>query len=76
MSGGRNGGTTKAKAFNGINSKRLYQTPVEFFSADTFKNSTGVLDKKGILLNGNLMNQCKCVEIRGVSECEGWVLSD
>ena len=28
---GRDGGTTKAKAYNGINSRRFYQTPVESF---------------------------------------------
>ncbi|XP_031572211.1 uncharacterized protein LOC116306318 [Actinia tenebrosa] len=53
--GGRNGGHTLKKAYNGTNSKRYYQTPVEFFSgnevgsgaADTTRNSVGVLDKKG-----------------------------
>ena len=62
--GGRDGGTTKAKAYNGINSRRFYQTPVEFFSggevgsdaADTTKNSVGVLDKKGISLNSDWKN--------------------
>ena len=63
--GGRNGGKTKEKAYNGINSKRFYQTPVELFSggeigtdaADTTKNSVGVLDKKGKFLK-LLIKQC------------------
>lgn len=54
---GRNGGTDKAKAYNGTNSKAYYYTPVEFFSgnevahdaADTTRKATGVLDRQGNL---------------------------
>ena len=53
--GGRYGGRTPDKAYNGTNSKKYYQTPSAFFSgqeistdaADTTKNSVGVLDKNG-----------------------------
>lgn len=53
--GGRNGGKTKEKAYNGSHTKLFYRTPVEFFSgaevgadaADTTKGSVGVLDKSG-----------------------------
>ncbi|KAL9989562.1 hypothetical protein ACROYT_G004124 [Oculina patagonica] len=53
--GGRYGGRTPDKAYNGTNSKKYYQTPSAFFSgqevstdaADTTKNSVGVLDKDG-----------------------------
>ena len=53
--GGRNGGMTPQKAYNGTNSRKYYQTPVEFFSgaevgsgaADTTKGSVGVLDRQG-----------------------------
>ena len=53
--GGRNGGTTPDKAYNGINSKKYYQTPSAFFSgkevstdaADTTRNSVGVLNRNG-----------------------------
>ncbi|KAJ7378068.1 hypothetical protein OS493_024730 [Desmophyllum pertusum] len=53
--GGRNGGNTPDKAYNGTNSRKYYQTPSAFFSglevstdaADTTRNSVGVLDKKG-----------------------------
>ncbi|KAL8617976.1 hypothetical protein ACOMHN_058060 [Nucella lapillus] len=54
---GRNGQTTKEKAYDGINSKAYYLTLVEFFSgaevahdpADTTKAATGVLDRQGNL---------------------------
>jgi len=54
--GGRNGGFSVNEAYNGTNSRKFYQTPVEFFSgnevgsgaADTTRNAVGVLDKKGI----------------------------
>jgi hypothetical protein len=60
--GGRNGGQSLDKAFNGTNGVKFYQTPVEFFSgnevgagaADTTKNSVGVLDRKG---NGIFKNK-------------------
>ncbi|XP_078367031.1 uncharacterized protein LOC144651043 [Oculina patagonica] len=53
--GGRNGGRTPDKAYNGTNSKKYYQTPSAFFSgqevstdaADTTQGSVGVLDKNG-----------------------------
>ncbi|XP_032234276.2 uncharacterized protein LOC116616310 [Nematostella vectensis] len=53
--GGRNGGQTPNKAYNGTNSRVYYQTPVEMFlgreveknSADTTRKSVGVLDKQG-----------------------------
>ncbi|KAJ7378062.1 hypothetical protein OS493_024724 [Desmophyllum pertusum] len=53
LQGGRNGGKTPDKAYNGTNSKKYYQTPSTFFSglevssdaADTTKNNVGVLDK-------------------------------
>ena len=53
--GGRNGGRTPEKAYNGTNSKKYYQTPSAFFSgkevssdaADTTQGSVGVLDKNG-----------------------------
>ncbi|KAJ7378069.1 hypothetical protein OS493_024731 [Desmophyllum pertusum] len=53
--GGRNGGNTPDKAYNGINSKKYYQTPSAFFSglevsseaADTTENNVGVLNKTG-----------------------------
>ena len=53
---GRNGGKTEKKAFDGIHSRKFYQTPVEFFSgvevapdaADTTQNSVGVLNRKGM----------------------------
>ena len=49
---GRNGGKTKAKAYNGVNSRIYYVTPNEFFAgtethvdaADTRKGAVGVLD--------------------------------
>lgn len=52
---GRNGGLTKDKAFDGVNSKTYYLTPNEFFSgtethtdaADTTRKSVGVLDPEG-----------------------------
>jgi hypothetical protein len=54
--GGRNGGRSFIKAYNGTNSRKFYQTPVEFFSggevgvnaADTTRNAVGVLDKEGM----------------------------
>ncbi|KAL9989560.1 hypothetical protein ACROYT_G004122 [Oculina patagonica] len=53
--GGRNGGRTPEKAYNGTNSKKYYQTPSAFFSgqevstdaADTTQGSVGVLNKNG-----------------------------
>ena len=53
--GGRNGGRTPAKAYNGTNSKKFYLTPDAFFTgeevntdaADTTRKSVGVLDRKG-----------------------------
>ncbi|XP_048585291.1 uncharacterized protein LOC116604390 [Nematostella vectensis] len=53
--GGRNGGKTLAKAFNGTHSRAFYMTPTEFFSgeevgtgaADTTKGAVGVLDRSG-----------------------------
>ncbi|PFX28133.1 hypothetical protein AWC38_SpisGene7133 [Stylophora pistillata] len=53
--GGRSGGRTPDKAYNGTNSKKYYQTPSAFYtgqeistdSADTAKNSVGVLDRDG-----------------------------
>lgn len=53
--GGRNGGKTKAKAYNGTHSRAYYLTPAEFFTggevgtdaADTTKIAVGVLDRKG-----------------------------
>ena len=55
--GGRYGGRTPEKAYNGTNSKKYYRTPSAFFSgrevsadaADTTKNSVGVLDKNGVV---------------------------
>ena len=55
--GGRHGGRTPDKAYNGTNSKKYYQTPSAFFTgqeissdaADTTKNSVGVLDRNGML---------------------------
>ena len=55
--GGRFGGRTPEKAYNGTNSKKYYQTPAAFYSggevssdaADTTKNSVGVLDRKGVV---------------------------
>ncbi|XP_041361296.1 uncharacterized protein LOC121377385 [Gigantopelta aegis] len=52
---GRNGGLTMDKAYDGINSKYYYKTPVEFFhggevqkdAADTAKGQVGVLDPQG-----------------------------
>ena len=52
---GRNGGKTKAKAYDGVNSRIYYITPNEFFAgtethvdaADTTKGSVGVLDPTG-----------------------------
>ena len=54
--GGRYGGRTPERAYNGTNSKKYYLTPSAFFSgkevssdtADTTKNSVGVLDRNGI----------------------------
>jgi hypothetical protein len=51
----RNGGKTKAKAYDGVNSKIYYITPNEFFTgtekdkdaADTTKGTVGVLDPSG-----------------------------
>lgn len=56
---GRDGELTADKAYSGTNSKKFYQTPVEFFSgeevgagaADTTRNVVGVLNKKGISKN-------------------------
>jgi len=54
--GGRNGGFTPEKAYNGINYAAYYVTPTEFYSlaeegekdtADTAKKSVGVLDRNG-----------------------------
>ena len=53
--GGRSGGTSQDKAYNGTNSKKYYQTPSAFFSgqevstdaADTTQGSVGVLDRNG-----------------------------
>ncbi|XP_078349920.1 uncharacterized protein LOC144634770 [Oculina patagonica] len=53
--GGRNGGTTPDKAYNGTSSKKYYRTPSAFYSglevntdaADTTRNSAGVLDSSG-----------------------------
>lgn len=53
--GGRYGGRTPEKAYNGTNSKKYYMTPSAFFSgkevsvdaADTTKNTVGVLDRDG-----------------------------
>ena len=53
--GGRFGGRTPEKAYNGTNSKKYYLTPSAFFSgsevdsdaADTTKNTVGVLDRRG-----------------------------
>ena len=55
--GGRYGGRTPEKAYNGTNSKKYYLTPSAFYSgkevstdaADTTKNSVGVLDRKGVV---------------------------
>ena len=55
---GRRGSTREAEfAFNGSNSKKYYQTPIDFFSsgeknqspADTVKGSAGVLDPEGVV---------------------------
>ena len=51
---GRNGGKTKEKAYDGLNSRIYYVTPNEFFAgtethvdaADTTKGSVGVLDPR------------------------------
>lgn len=51
----RNGGHTKEKAFDGVNSKTYYRTPNELFAgtethkdaADTTRQSVGVLDPTG-----------------------------
>ena len=53
--GGRDGGRTPDKAYNGTNSKKYYRTPSAFFSgqevsadaADTTQGSVGVLNKNG-----------------------------
>ncbi|KAL3882914.1 hypothetical protein ACJMK2_029216 [Sinanodonta woodiana] len=55
MQGGRNGGLTADKAYNGTSLSNYYLTPVEFFQggevgrdpADTAKDIVGVLDKHG-----------------------------
>ena len=58
MANGRSGSTTDAKkAFDGINNRKFYQTPIEFFAgdvkgrsaADTVRKSVGVLDRRGKL---------------------------
>ena len=54
---GRSGGKSTETAYNGTNSKKYYQTPLDFFSgvevstdpADTTQNSVGVLDKDGVV---------------------------
>ena len=55
VAGGRDGGSTAAKAFNGTSRATYYYTPVEFYHggegerdpADTAKDSVGVLDPHG-----------------------------
>lgn len=55
IAGGRNGGNTADKAYNGTSRGNYYQTPVEFYHggeterdpADTAKDSVGVLDPHG-----------------------------
>ncbi|CAH1795606.1 unnamed protein product [Owenia fusiformis] len=55
--GKRTGGFSRATAYNGTHHQLYYHTPAEFFQgrvvdvdkADTFKGSSGVLDKRGIV---------------------------
>ncbi|CAH1776259.1 unnamed protein product [Owenia fusiformis] len=55
--GKRNGGFTKASAYNGTHNQLYYHTPAKFFEgrvvdvdkADTYRASTGVLDMHGIV---------------------------
>lgn len=66
IANGRNGEATVEKAFDGTNTGKYYQTPVTFFSgdevgtgsADTTKNSAGVLDKKGIKIHNESLAEC------------------
>ncbi|KAK7484362.1 hypothetical protein BaRGS_00024367 [Batillaria attramentaria] len=57
--GGRNGGMTSLRAYNGVNSMKYFLTPSRFFSggeiesdpADTKQTVAGVLDRNGVVRN-------------------------